>query len=264
MKYRRKSNKKKQSTSSWINTYADMITLVLVFFILLFSISQIDAEKFQTVAQSYRDRVIFDFQPSIVPAETPSELGDTIDNPDEDELASVDDESEEQDVGEEQGLRDQEDELAKVMEEVNKFLLNEGLQDVITANRTDRGVVLILSEKILFESGEANIIDEGKPFLDKVGKLLSQIPNDVKVEGHTDSRPIATYRYPSNWELSSARASSVIRYLTENNTTLDSERFQSSGFADTRPVAENNSDKNMQKNRRVEIVILEPEQEKSA
>ena len=79
----------------------------------------------------------------------------------------------------------------------------------------------------------------------------------VKVEGHTDSRPISTYRYPSNWELSSARSSSVIRYLIENHG-LDSTRFIAVGYGDTRPVVPNTSPENWQKNRRVEIVIMDP------
>lgn len=269
-----KKRKKNKPEQKWLSTYADMITLVLVFFVLLFSISQIDAEKFQTVAQSYRDRVIFDFQPSIVPGEYPSEMGDTIDNPDgdvedfnkgpnKDDQGSIGDQldaGQDSDTGVDdksyEEWLEKEDRLGRLMDEVDHFLEAEGLEEVITANRTERGVVLVLSERILFETGEADIIEEGRPFLDKVGKLLQQIPNYVKVEGHTDSRPISTYRYPSNWELSTARASSVIRYFIDEHS-LPSERFQSSGFADTKPVAPNDTPENLQKNRRVEIVILE-------
>src|SRR5699024_11543763 len=111
-------------------------------------------------------------------------------------------------------------------------------------------------ESILFHSGEAQILDSGKPFLHKIGTLLNEIPNAVKVEGHADSRPISSYRYPSNWELSGARASSVIRYLIAEND-FDEERFSYVGYGDTKPVVPNNSSENLSKNRRVEIVILE-------
>jgi chemotaxis protein MotB len=267
MKYRKPKKKKGSDTPKWLSTYADMITLVLVFFILLFSISQIDAEKFKTVAESYRNRAILEFNPSIVPADHPSDLGDEVDTPDDlkdipnsqaDEEENEDeiDQETEQGQNDEEELSNEDDSLADLMNEVNSFLTNEGLEDVITANRTERGIVLTLQEKILFESGEAELIEDGKPFLNKVGKLLDRIPNHVNVEGHTDSRPISTYRYPSNWELSGARASSVIRYLLEQYDLEDS-RFQSSGLADTRPVAKNDSPENWQKNRRVEIIILE-------
>lgn len=84
--------------------------------------------------------------------------------------------------------------------------------------------------------------------------LLAKLPNLVKIEGHTDNRPISTEKYPSNWELSAARASSVIRYLIEEHS-LDPERFVAVGYGDTRPIVQNSSNENYQKNRRVEIVI---------
>ncbi len=85
------------------------------------------------------------------------------------------------------------------------------------------------------------------------------MPNHVKVEGHTDNRPIATYQYPSNWELSGARAGSVIRFLTSKNDNIDPIRLSAAGFAATRPIAPNDSEENWEKNRRVEIVILTPD-----
>ncbi|MRG87725.1 flagellar motor protein MotS [Salinibacillus xinjiangensis] len=254
-KRKRRRRKKEALTQKWMTTYADMITLVLVFFILLFSMSQIDVEKFKAVADSYRDRVIFDFNSSIVPTDQPSEYGEDNDNQQNlNELPERTNEEKDQQM--ESQNQETAPSLEDLLQEVQQFLTNEGLNDVITANRTEQGVVLVLQEKVLFESGEAEIIDEGKPFLNKVGKLLNNIPNDVKVEGHTDSRPISTYRYPSNWELSGARASSVIRYFMTVEA-LSPNRFQASGYADTRPIAENNSEENWQKNRRVEIIILE-------
>ncbi|SEU07552.1 chemotaxis protein MotB [Salinibacillus kushneri] len=258
-KLRQRKKKGDSPKSKWLNTYADMITLVLVFFILLFSMSQIDVKKFQAVSDSYRDRAIFDLEPSIIPAENPSEKGEENDNQQNSgELDSMPSSEEGKDSSEMNNEEQAEDSLDQVLEEVQQYLSNQGLSDVISANRTERGVVLILQENVLFETGEAEIIEEGKPFLNKIGTLLTQIPNQVKVEGHTDSRPITTYRYPSNWELSGARASSVIRFITNRNE-LNPSRFQAVGYADTRPKVENSSPENWQKNRRVEIIILEPE-----
>ncbi|QHS23045.1 flagellar motor protein MotB [Virgibacillus sp. MSP4-1] len=256
-KFQRRKKNTGQGKSSWLNTYADMITLVLVFFILLFSMSQIDVKKFKAVADSYRERAIFDLQPSIIPADQPAEYGDDMDNQSNNGEHEDMPASEKEDEREAGKSGENEDSLDKVLNEVQNYLENEGLTDVVSANRTERGVVLILQENVLFETGEAEIIDEGKPLLDKIGVLLNRIPNHVRVEGHTDSRPITTYRYPSNWELSGARASSVIRYIIDHNNVKPN-RFQAVGYADTRPKAENTSPENWQKNRRVEIIILEP------
>ena len=135
---------------------------------------------------------------------------------------------------------------------------------IIAATQTERGVVLVLEEQLLFETSRAEILDGAKPFLTKVGTLLTNIPNFVKVEGHTDNRQINTYRYPSNWELSGARASSVIRYIIANTEGLDPKRFTAVAYGDTRPVAPNDSEENWSKNRRVEIVILDPDYESSS
>lgn len=263
---RRRKPKQKKGAAKWLHTYSDMVTLILVFFILLFSMSQIDMQKFQSVTTSFQNRAILDFLPSIVPSEdistdeTGGDFGDTDGDgfePDTDPEEALD------------GLIDhleewekKADALARLMENVELFLAEEDLGDVISATRTEEGVILVLQDSILFESGEAEILDSGIPFLDEVGRLLKGIGNTVRVEGHTDSRPIATYRYPSNWELSGARAGVVVRHFIEEHD-LDEERFLIAGYADTRPVAENTTAENMSKNRRVEIVILDSEHDQS-
>ena len=130
----------------------------------------------------------------------------------------------------------------QLLYEVNKYIKEEGLTDIVVATRTERGVVLVLPEQILFDTGQAVILDDAIPFLERVASLLKNIPNVVKVEGHTDNRPINNIRYPSNWELSSARASSVIRYFTDEHH-IDPSRFIATGYGDTRPVAPNDGPK---------------------
>lgn len=91
--------------------------------------------------------------------------------------------------------------------------------------------------------------------MQEIGYLLMEIPNEVKVEGHTDSRPMSSFRYPSNWELSGGRASSVVRYLIEE-FNIDESRFSIAGYGETRPRVPNDTEANMRENRRVEIIIL--------
>lgn len=234
MRYKRKkAEPHKSSAPRWMVTFTDLTMLVLVFFVLLFAMSQIDLLKFKAIAESYANRKILDFYPSLVPGDEEG-AGDEL-LPDEGIPLSLED----------------------FVEYIREYLEDKGLEELIVANRTERGAVIVLQEQVLFETGEAEIKEEATDFLDKVGEALKNLPNMVKVEGHTDNRPINTYRYPSNWELSTARSSSVIRYLTEKHG-LDSKRFIAVGYGDTRPVAPNTSPENWQKNRRVEIVIMDP------
>lgn len=253
MKLRRTRRNQSSGAPKWMVTYSDMVTLILVFFILLFSMSQIDLAKFEAISESFRNRNILEYFPSAVPLDNPTEhtsieesgkQTNEFDTPTQ--LPDITDKDRE----------NEEDSLDILLADVERFLEDNDLNDVITANRTERGVVLVLQESILFDSGEAEIIESGKPFLEKIGTLLLEIPNNVNVEGHTDSRPISNFRYPSNWELSGARASSVIRHLIYENEFAH-ERFSAIGYAETRPLVPNTSAANWSKNRRVEIVILE-------
>src|SRR5690625_455573 len=261
---RRRNQNKNKGAPKWMVTYSDMVTLVLVFFILLFSMSQIDQARFDAVAQSFQDRVIFDFMPSIVPSDYPEgdmNEGEGSDEGDEDGMPSdpmtdLEELEKEDEEDEEENELQLEERLEILLDRITAYLEEQQLEDYVTATKTEAGVNLALQESILFDSGEAIILDEGEGVLTEIASLLSGIPNDVRVEGHTDSRPISNFRYPSNWELSGARASSVIRYLIYQNEFAH-ERFSAVGYAETRPLVPNTSATNWSKNRRVEIVILE-------
>lgn len=210
----------------WMVTFSDLVTLILVFFILLYSMSQVDILKFQALAESFRGTGLLPENNSV--QDGPAGGQDTADEP-----------------------------LNDLLQEVNQYLEKNGLTDVVVANRTERGVVLVLQEQALFESGQAELTSESNSFLNKVGELLVEMPNLVKVEGHTDNRPITTSQFPSNWELSAARAGSVIRYLLDRYE-LDPTRFVAVGYGETRPIASNDNSASRQQNRRVEIVIADP------
>lgn len=252
---RRPQSREEKGAPKWMVTFSDLMTLILVFFILMFSMSVVDANKFRAIAESFQDRAVFDFYPSIIPFENPADDSEVSDDPFEEESdpfeAFLD--MDEEEISEQ---------LDSLMEEVNEFLEENELTEEITASRDDRGVVLVLQEQTLFETAEADIISGAEPFMEKVGTLLESIPNMVKVEGHTDSRPISTARFPSNWELSGARASSVIRHLVDNHS-LEQERFLAVGYGETRPVVPNTTADNLQQNRRVVIVISDPSFEDS-
>lgn len=255
MKRRPNRRKKSGGAPKWMVTYSDMVTLILVFFILLFSMSQIDLVKFEAISESFKNRMIFDSYPSPVPMENPTE--NTSDQESGKNSNEFRDPTQLRNATDRDDKSvEKEDTLDELIKEVESYLDKNNLNKVISASRNERGVVLVLQELILFDSGKADILPTGKPFLNKIGSLLTKIPNEIKVEGHTDSKPMASYRYPSNWELSGARAGSVVRYLVKEKKFAPS-RFTIVGYGDTRPIVSNDSPANMSENRRVEIVILE-------
>ncbi|KAF1681577.1 flagellar motor protein MotS [Bacillus mexicanus] len=231
MKLRRErrngSGKNSQSSSSWIVTFSDLITLILVFFILLFSMSQIDLQKFKAAVHSIQKE-------------------DGGHQPDQTSKVKKD-----ASPADEKKKEDQQDQLFK---KVNTYIKDNHLNAQMTAKRDERGVVLVLQEAVLFDSGEAKVLKNAESLLHQIAVLLQALPNDIQVEGHTDSRNISTYRYPSNWELSAARASGVIQYFTSKEK-LPSKRLIAVGYADTKPVKDNKTNEHMKENRRVEIVI---------
>lgn len=116
-----------------------------------------------------------------------------------------------------------------------------------------QGITLRIDDNLLFSSGQADLTSQGREVLGRLRDLLQSFDGDVSVEGHTDSIPIATARFPSNWELSSARAIAVLRYLAELG--VDIERLRAVGYAETRPLASNDSAEGRAENRRVELLL---------
>lgn len=123
---------------------------------------------------------------------------------------------------------------------------------------TRDGVVISLAGNVLFDSGRAELRPQGLDLLDDLAAKLRDMPNDIRIEGHTDNVAIATSLYPSNWELSSARATTVGRYLIEHGG-IAAKRVGAVGYGEWRPVASNDSREGRAQNRRVDVVILFPQ-----
>jgi len=120
-----------------------------------------------------------------------------------------------------------------------------------------------MSEHMLFGLGSADIAPEALPLLQKVGAIISKTAYLIRIEGHTDNLPIHTERYPSNWELSTARAVNVLRYFIKNHN-IDPKRLAAEGFSEFHPVAANDTAQNREKNRRVEIIFIKKERPKTS
>ncbi len=221
-------------SEKWAIPYADFLTLLLCLFIALYAMS---ANKSQSAASEYAQAFSKAFGMKIIAVEEalPKQiLPEPI-------IPKV-------------RLTEKGKAIRKKLVELERMLKQYGLEGSIQIVYETIGIRLILKDKVLFDSGSAEIKPEYKPILDKIAEILKEIDNPVEVEGHTDSIPINTRRFPSNWELSTARAGSVVRYFISKG--LDPSRFKAVGYADTRPIAPNTTPEGREKNRRIEIVIL--------
>jgi chemotaxis protein MotB len=141
------------------------------------------------------------------------------------------------------------------MQELDNYIESNNLGDKVNVENKRKGLVISLTGEILYELGKADIREQGKEVLAIISNILIDIPNDIMIEGHTDDLPIRTDEFPSNWELSTARAVNVIKFLIEERN-FNPARLSAAGYSEYRPVANNNTAEGRAKNRRVEVVVL--------
>lgn len=231
---RRTDNSNSDSGSgNWLTTYSDLVTLLLAFFVLLFSISEIDAGKFRNIMSSFQGGSgVFEGESKLEPLPNPTE-----------EILGID-------------LDDDLETLKEYLEEYSEKI---GLGNLISVKMEERGIIVRFMDNVFFDPGSATIKEESFKVLELVSEILNReefIKRQIKVEGHTDTVPVSrTSIYETNWELSSARATNVLRYLVEN-TYIDGGRISSSGYSYYRNISPNDTKENKAKNRRVDIVIL--------
>ena len=225
----------------WLLTYSDLITLLMIFFVVMYSISSINAQKMAALASSLAQAFIGSPAPglldtgglpSVVPGVAPAPGGTGTDG---------------------QSLEGTE--LAQVKLELQQYIRQEGLQSQVTLKSEERGLVVSMADTVLFPRGSAELTPEARTLLRPVGQALARLPNYLRVEGHTDNLPINTPAFPSNWELSTARATNVVRFLT-GDAGIDPQRLSATGYGEYRPVAPNDNEASMSRNRRVDIVVL--------
>lgn len=219
----------------WLGTYSDMVTLLLTFFILLYSMSSVDSEKLKQLSKAFNQVMV-------------GTKGDSILQYDlyDGEVPLVGGESDNKDIS---------DTAQSMYKGVKEFVKDNNLSDTVDITEDERGVILQLKDSILFQTGESKLKPESKDILNKINTLLKSVPNSIVVEGHTDNVPIHNSEYDSNWDLSTARAVTVVRYFIEEKGENPS-RFSASGYGEYKPLVANNSDENRSKNRRVNILIV--------
>ena len=250
----------------WLLTYADMITLLMVLFIVLFAISVVDKKKFAALADGLSHQ--FGATNKVLPAGTGVIDGGRTSNNDQGQLAnnpaqplSPIDQVElskqlQQEVDKQNLLKQEQTTLAGAQQQIEAALKAKGLQNSASFKLTSRGLVVsIVTDQVLFDTGKADLKPVGQEVLDAVAPAVRKLPNDISIEGHTDNVPIYGGPFASNWELSAVRATTVLRYLVAAQG-LDPSRMSATGYADTKPVVPNDTPAHQAQNRRVELVVL--------
>jgi chemotaxis protein MotB len=215
----------------WLVSYADFITLLFAFFVVMYSISSVNEGKFRVVSQSIVEALNPLINMSASPLKfTPESQG----GPTSARAISID------------------MQLYKKLSEAIKATDTTGR---VKVDKGERGVTVSITDTMLFHPGHAAILPEARETLMRVASVLKDFPHQVRVEGHTDNVPIHTKEFPTNWELSGARALNITRFLAEGGY-LPPERLGASGYAEFHPIASNESVEGRAQNRRVELVIL--------
>ncbi|MCT4795156.1 flagellar motor protein MotB [Exiguobacterium alkaliphilum] len=238
MKRKKKHDHEEHISEGWLIPYADLLTLLLALFIVLFASSNVDQTKLEKMSRSFNQ--VFSGGTSVFQASTASNSDinrtnntDTTANPRTYELAKLD----------------------ELKEQVNEYIKQNGLQDEIEATINSSGLVLTIQDRALFSMGEATLDAEARAVARSISGILEQAGNrEIVVSGHTDNVPINTARFPSNWELSSARATAFMRGLLTNDT-LNPSQFTLASYGEYKPIATNSTPEGRAKNRRVEVLI---------
>jgi chemotaxis protein MotB len=229
---RRRNNKDEhENLERWLLTYADLITLLLAFFIMMYTFSKHDAQKYNEVSAHLK--TIFSGGSGIaqqgkangkLPLESHLQAGSSI------------------------GVEE------KLKHEFNETSNDNGLKNNIFIFTDERGVVVRIMDKAFYDEGKADLKPGAKGALDKIIPIIRDLKNHIRIEGHTDNTPISKGEFKSNWELSVRRSTEVVRYILEKGP-IPPDRVSATGYAEYRPVINNDTAENKALNRRVEMII---------
>ncbi|GEO26165.1 chemotaxis protein MotB [Alicyclobacillus acidoterrestris] len=243
--------RKPQNHERWMVTYSDLITLLLVFFIIMFAMSSIDKVKFATLAESLASAL---HQSNEIPLQGLGKSSlllsgdnDTGDSPPMNVPTPAK-------TTPTQSSKDNDQQLQDLYQMANQYVISHHLQDKVQITNQQRGVQITMKDIALFDTGEAVLKPNAQNLIRGFVPFFKSLPNDIVVEGYTDNQPISTSTYPSNWELSSARAMSVVRFLAADGISAD--RLSGTGYGQYHNIVPNDTPAHRQQNRRVNIVIL--------
>jgi len=270
----------------WLATFADLMSLLMCFFVLLLSFATVDAVRFKKMAESMRDAfgvqrqipaneivmgvsvIKQEWSPSVSEQSVITEIRQETSNVEREHLQMQDGEDEKERQEQQERLQQELDrqaaidaaeaqlqnELAEQLDDLQEALDQEIDDGLVTLERKESSIIVRIQEKGSFGSGSARLDPEFHEVMARISKVLASKPGRITVAGHSDNIPISTGRFRSNWELSSARAVTVLHSMLRNKD-ISEERVVVEGLADTRPLVANDSPQNRAKNRRVELIL---------
>ncbi len=224
----------------WLVSYADFITLLMVMFVVLYSMGQIDVEKYKKLAESMREAFSLGSASKVIDASINSQGGTTEDGSPDPIVVP--------------GLPQKPPESVEVAGQLTSMLSASGLGSGVSVQTNIEGVLISLSEKLVFTPGTAELQDDAYPVLDTIIAMLKPIENQVRIVGHTDNTPPSDPRYRNNWELSAGRASVIADYLMQGGIAPD--RIMISGRGEYHPIFPNDTDEHRALNSRADIIVL--------
>jgi chemotaxis protein MotB len=254
----KKEPEKHVNHERWLVSYADFITLLFAVFVVLYAMGQSDKKKVEEVMQAIQQSFGMATAGATAPKVNviPSQAITVI--------PSLKPEIKISPMGKARSgqakSRAEEKDFRQIKSAVEAYLVKQGAQNKVTLEITRRGLIVSLKEAGFFNSGQATIKPEAYDLINTIAEVMTQYNNPLRVEGHTDNVPISTSQFPSNWELSTARATNGLRYLLRN-FDVDANKISATGFAEYRPIADNATPEGRAKNRRVDLVMLSAEAE---
>lgn len=255
----KKEPEKHVNHERWLVSYADFITLLFAVFVVLYAMGQSDKKKVEEVMQSIQSSFGMATagatapKVNVIPSQTV-----TI-------IPSIKPEAKVVQAGRSRSgqakTRAEEKDFRQIKASIEAYLVKQGAQSKVTLEITRRGLIVSLKEAGFFNSGQATIKPEAYELINTIAEVMTQYNNPLRLEGHTDSVPISSSQFPSNWELSTARATNGLKYLLKNYD-VDPNKISATGYAEFRPIADNSTSEGRSRNRRVDLVMLSGEAEK--
>jgi chemotaxis protein MotB len=260
MARRKRNEEAPERVADWLLTYSDLVTLLLTFFVLLFSMATIDKQKFEQVATSLQSRFTQMSSGEIFNTNKGKDIFAVVEvnNAVDEGKSDVNNDPEMKDIMQEEILEGAEAikarKLENVKKQIEKAIIDLGIEEYVTIIEEKEIVVLRFDSLVLFDIGKAHINASGKDALQKLGIILKQLDNDITIQGHTDNLPINTREFPTNWELSTRRATNVVLFLIDK-CDVEPSKLTAEGNGEYKPIRPNDTEENRQKNRRIDIVI---------
>jgi chemotaxis protein MotB len=243
----------------WLLTYSDMITLLMALFVVMWSMANVNTSKYEALSMSLKEAFSGKILPGgsapLMPGSASKAEQAAPEPPIPTIMPAVGQDEAKGDGTRSDAPQKELEDLEKLKREIDAYAQRHGLAREVQTTIARRGlVVTVLTDKVLFESGSADIEPRENKLLDALARLLkSQVRNPIQVEGNTDNVPVSG-RFPTNWELSTSRATAVVRYMIRRGVWAG--RLSATGYADRHPVATNATDAGRRRNRRVELVVL--------